>query len=245
MTDGSPSILLSPIDEERFGVRTASASVAGPDAIPQVLADCRSHAVAFLIARCAAQDLTAAQALERAGFRLMDTLVYYERNLAQTPLPAARPAAVRPYRDGEASAVQRAAAEAFRGYFGHYHADPRLNPAQCDAVYSSWAYRACTVPGVADAVLLAECDGALAGLLTVKVREASHGDVGLLGVVPGARRRGVASALLIAGMQWCLANGHALMTISTQVTNTASQRVWVRLGFEPSRAYYTFHKWFD
>jgi hypothetical protein len=34
------------------------------------------------------------------------------------------------------------------------------------------------------------------------------------------------------------------MLISTQITNVAVQKVWTRLGFEPSRSYYTFHKWF-
>ena len=35
------------------------------------------------------------------------------------------------------------------------------------------------------------------------------------------------------------------MVLSTQVTNLAVQKVWSRLGFEPSRSYYTFHLWFD
>lgn len=46
-------------------------------------------------------------------------------------------------------------------------------------------------------------------------------------------------------MQWCLDNSMKEMVVSTQITNLAVQKVWVRLGFEPYRFYYTFHKWFD
>jgi hypothetical protein len=49
----------------------------------------------------------------------------------------------------------------------------------------------------------------------------------------------------MGGMRWCLEKGASRMLIPTQVNNMPSQKVWCRLGFEPSHAQYTFHKWFD
>jgi len=46
-------------------------------------------------------------------------------------------------------------------------------------------------------------------------------------------------------MEWSLSKGVRRMVVSTQVINIAVQKTWVRLGFEPIRGYYTFHKWFD
>jgi hypothetical protein len=35
----------------------------------------------------------------------------------------------------------------------------------------------------------------------------------------------------------------ARMVVSTQITNLAVQKVWVRQGFELTGSYYTFHLW--
>jgi hypothetical protein len=46
-------------------------------------------------------------------------------------------------------------------------------------------------------------------------------------------------------MEWGLKQGFQQMLYSTQITNIAVQKVWVRLGAELDHAYYTFHKWFE
>jgi len=45
-------------------------------------------------------------------------------------------------------------------------------------------------------------------------------------------------------MTWCLAKGAKKMIISTQLKNIPVQKVLVKFGFEISRGYYTYHKWF-
>jgi hypothetical protein len=136
MTPISP-VALSPIDEKRFGIRIARASAITVESLPGVLEFCRQQSVGMLIARCAVADLAAAQAMEREGFLLMDTLVYYARDLRHPPLP--RPSAepiVRPCRPKDEPRVRQIAAEAFRAYLGHYHADPRLDRRLCDEAYA-------------------------------------------------------------------------------------------------------------
>lgn len=239
------SIYLSAIDEERFGIRTARISHVTFDSLSEAISFCRTNHVVFLIARSPVNDLAVAQAMEQEGFALMDTLIYYGFDLVRLSISTATEGiGVRSLSAGEEKTVKALAVDAFRGYLGHYHADPRLDRRQCDEVYVSWAYRACVSREVADEVLVADCDGRLQGFITLKVKSAEEAEGGLLGVASSARGTGVAQALMVHALTWCKTRGLRWMLISTQITNLASQKLWVRLGFEPSHAYYTFHKWF-
>lgn len=245
MTEES-NIRLSAIDEERFGIRTARVESFRRDQLPAIDEFCRFNAVKFLIARCDAGELRTAQAMETQNFLLMDTLVYFAQKIAVATIPAiVEGITVRPVRDDEAELVGALAARAFQGYGGHYHADSRLDRDQCDAVYESWAQRSCLSRAVADGVLIAEQNGRLVGFTSLKIHNPDEGEVPLYGVDPSIQGKGIGRSLITGALRWFEAHGVAKMLISTQVTNVASQKVWVRLGFEPSHAYYTFHKWFD
>lgn len=245
MTAASPFVTLSPLDEARFGVRSARASHVTPGNFDQLLAFCRDQQVSFLVARCQASDLAAAQMMERAGFLIMDTLVYFVRDLLKLPLPNHQPAVtLRAGRESDAPEVGTVATEAFRGYLGHYHADPRLARFQCDESYSSWAFRSCVTREAADRVIVAEQEGQIVGFLTLRLMREGEGEVLLNGVLPSWQRRGIYRSLLIEAMRWSTAHSCERLSISTQLPNIAPQKVWVRLGFEPSHAVYTFHKWF-
>lgn len=246
MSSNLPQLYLSAIDEERFGIPTARAAPVTLDALPSVLDFCRANGVTLLIARCRASELRAAQAMEREGFALMDTLVYYVRNLVKTPIPPdIGKIPVRPIRPGEEDDVKSVTAESFRGYFGHYHADERLDRTKCDEVYTSWALRSCVSRDVADEVLVADLEGSIVGFATLRLNSPVEGEGVLFGVAPSAQGRGLYRSFMIHGMEWCLTKGATRMVVSTQINNIAVQKVWTRVGFEPSHAHYTFHKWFD
>lgn len=243
---GASNIRLSAIDEERFGVRTARVDDATLENLREIEDFCHAHAVKFLIARCDAAPLATAQAMESQGYQLMDTLVYFARPLDGAAIPpVAESLTVRPVRADEADQVAVLASRAFHDYGGHYHADSRLDRDKCDAVYQSWAYRSVSISGVADGVLVAEHEGQIVGFATLKIHSPAEGEVPLYGVDPAIQGQGIGRALITGALHWFAAQGVARMLISTQVTNVASQKVWVRLGFEPSHPYYTFHKWFD
>jgi GNAT superfamily N-acetyltransferase len=246
-TDAVPaSVQLSPLEAERFGIRSARAASVTLETLPEIMHFCRANAVIFLIARCRVEELATVHAMERAGFRLMDTLLYWACNLVKGPIPADDCAVpIRPMRAGEANSVRSIAVEIFRGYFGHYHADPRLDPQQCDAAYVSWAERSCLSKDVAEEVLVAELDGRLVGFITLRRNSAEEGEAVVGGVLPEAQGLGIYRAFQVRSMQWCEARGCTRILGSTQVTNTAVQKVLARLGYEPSYAYYTLHKWFD
>ncbi len=241
-----PLVSLSALDEKRFGVKTAKTSPLRAGDMGRVMDFCAIHRVEFLIARCPSDELKAAQEMERLGFSLMDTLLYYSCDLKKrgVPVDSAGPA-LRTAVPGDGNAVREVAKEAFRGYFGHYHADPRLDRDACDEVYTDWAYNSCISTETADTVLIAESpEGGIAGFATMREKSEGVGEGVLFGVAPEFQGKGIYRRFMTGGMEWCIQRGLGSMVVSTQVTNTAVQKVWVRLGFEPSHSFYTFHKWF-
>jgi len=239
-------VSLSAIDRERFGIVTARDPDFTGETLPATLRFCRENGVQMLVARCAAEDLRAAQGMEEAGGRLMDTLVYYVRALDR-PVPEDRPplTLVRVLRPEDVDAVRRVAAESFRGYFGHYHADPRLDRAKCDETYTSWAERSCVDRAVASKVLVAEHEGRVSGFLTLLERGPEEQEIILNGVDPALQRHGIYRALVLAAVQEARSEGARRLLVSTQLINLGVQKTWTRVGFELARSYYTFHLWLD
>lgn len=242
----SLSISLSDLDQARFGITVARARVITADDVERALVFCHERGAALLIARCPTSELATAQCLEEAGARLMDTLLYYSGEIGKVSTPAdSGNVLVRTLEPGEAEQVEAVAAEAFKEYYGHYHADPRLDRATCDEIYTDWAYRSCLSKEVADEVLVAVLEGEIAGFATLRLVGSEEGEGVLFGVAPAAQGRGVYRSFMLEAVQWFAAMGVKRVLVSTQITNLAVQRVWVRLGFEPAGSYYTFHQWFD
>ncbi len=245
MTD-VPNIQRSMIDEERFGFRTARAIGVKLDHLPAIDEFCRVNGIQFLFARCSAHDLSTVQAMENNGYRLMDTLVNYARRLNPTPLPPITEGlTIRPVRENEAETIGNLGRTIFHAYGGHYHADQRLDRDQCDEVYASWAYRSCIMREVADEVLVAEREGQIAGFLTLRLTSPTTGEGPLFGVSPTQQGHGIGRSLMIGALNWFTEHGAERMIISTQIINLYSQKVWIRLGFEPQEVNYTFHRWYD
>ena len=235
----------SPLDENRFGVRTARAMNLTAHLLPQVMDFCHQHEVQFLITRCSTKDLSAVQAMQRNGFLLMDTMVYFRYDLMCTAVPERRDVDIRFVQGDDTEIVSRIASQAFHEYDGHYHADPRLNRSSCDDLYVDWALRSCTQKDLADEVLVAKLDDEVVGFLTIKLLKNQEADGRLFAVLPQAHGRGIGQALLIEALHWSKLHGLNAMVISTQITNIASQISQVRVGFYPHESFYTFHKWFD
>ncbi len=239
-------IRLSDLDEMRFGIRVAKANDVSAASLDKVLASCRAEDVRLLITRSPVADLGTVHALERQGFLLMDTLVYYSFSYEKLAIPDDRgKTQIRSMKEGEAEIIREVAARSFKGYLGHYHADDRLDDAQCDDVYVDWAYRSASSKDYADDVLVAVADGAILGFATLRMNSPEEGEGVLFGVAPEAQGKGVYRSFMVNGLKWGNQRGAKRMVVSTQVTNGAVQRVWARLGFEYSRGYYTFHRWFD
>jgi GNAT superfamily N-acetyltransferase len=235
----------SQLDSERFGIRVARAQITG-DTLVRAMDFCSAENIDLLIARCPTGDLVAAHEMGRNRFLLMDTLVYYGFDLAKRAIPD-KPCEfdIRPLQPEDQDQVRLVASQAFEGYMGHYHADPRLDRRKCDEGYASWAERSTRLKSAADEVLVAKHHGRVIGFGTLRANTATEVEGLLFGVAPEYQRHGVCRALMIHSLHWSQSRGAERMIISTQITNVSMQKVWCRVGLEPSHSYYTFHKWFD
>lgn len=238
-------IALSSIDKDRFGIVTAKVSIEKDDNIHQLVDWCSKQAVEMLIARCDTADVKSVHAMEAAGFQLMDTLVYFlHKAVSSQAVTMPDGYAWRVGNEHDADLVEACAQLAFKDYFGHYHADPKLRTGDSDLVYSSWARASCLSQQVADAVLLI-CKGEqVAAFLTLKKLAGGSAEIILNGVHPDYQAHGLYTALVRLAKNWCSEHEITQLLVSTQLTNIAPQKVWCRHGFEPRNSIYTFHKWF-
>lgn len=236
---------LSSIDKDRFGVVTAKVSIEKDENITSVVSWCTEHAVEFLIARCDTPEIGLVHRMEEAGFQLMDTLVYFShKSISASPLTLSADYSWRLANEEDADLVESCALMAFKDYFGHYHADPKLSKNDSDLVYSSWARSSCLSQHVADAVLVICKNDQVVAFLTLKKLDGESAEIILNGVNPQHQAHGLYTSLVQLAKNWCLQNGINQLLVSTQITNTAPQKVWCRHGFEPRNSIYTFHKWF-
>jgi ribosomal protein S18 acetylase RimI-like enzyme len=175
---------------------------------------------------------------------LMDTLVYYSLDLTRQDVPVDKGVVlVRPIRIEEEEGMISVARESFRDYFGHYHADPRLDKYKCDEAYTDWA-RKTFASRDSENFLAGEIDGRIVGFGVLRINNPDEGEMFLGGIHPDFQGQGIYHSFLCKAMKWCLSKRAKKMIISTQLKNISVQKVLIKFGFEISRGYYTYHKWF-
>lgn len=239
-------IELNALERARFGVvaahvRDPAASVAALDAAAA------AEGVQMLTLRIDCGDHARIHAAEAGGFRLMDTIVYHERNLSLAPLPVvpAPEVTIRPAQTDDAAAVAEVARASFRDYLGHFHADPRLDSAAADAAYVEWARNGVLRQSDIQPARVLLCGERLAGFLTLRRNSVVEHEIVLNAVHPNFQRRGLYQRLLGDALATAHAAGAVRIIISTQLNNFAVQRAWAKHGFRVTRALHTFHKWYD
>jgi RimJ/RimL family protein N-acetyltransferase len=240
-----PGTRVSQLDSERFGIVAARSDGITAEKVPLALEFCHSQNVQLLIARCRVEDVAAIHGLGKSGFELMDTLVYWKRDLAGSPVVDPGESPVRMLQPGEEAQVEEIARASFRDYSGHYHADPRLDRAACTEVYASWARSLCDQKEPSGFVLAAPGRGGLVGFCGFRRTPRDQGELMLGAVSQAARGAGLYGRLTLAGMFRLQSMGATEFVTSTYLGNWAAQASWVAIGLHPSSAYHTFHRWFD
>ncbi len=240
---------ISELDSRRIGVCVARAPSLTHESLAEANEFCLRHDIDLLIARCRAEDTLSMQCLEADGFRLMDTLVSWRRSLDR-PAPVERSGQengtiVQPIGPADEEMVCRIAAQAFQGYNGHHHTDPRVDQQQASEVYISWAMRCCREPDAADLLLGAWRDGELVGFLALKDLGQGLCTVPLAAVAPQTQGQGVLRSLLAAVVRWLSERDYTAVEYGCVLTNIAAQKALARTGFEMSRSAHTLHKWYD
>jgi RimJ/RimL family protein N-acetyltransferase len=233
----------SPLDSARFAIEVGRLTLAPGDRLDPDRPSFETGPYDLVIARCAADDIASATALEEAGGRLMDVHVTFDRALddADADLdPAEAPTDVATAADApEVSALCRAA---FARSAGHYHADPRLPDDRCAEVYADWGRRMTLDPGVT--VVVERADGAIVGLAAFALDPPAPHARTVLDAV-GADHRGTGTFGRLGRQRLALARRAGADRIRTAVhlQNVAACRTNELLGFEIAAAELTFHAW--
>lgn len=236
------SIEINALESRRFGI--VAARLLDPHAaLEQVNTDASAQNVQMITARVDSSALRRVQQLEADGYRLMDTLVYYARNLS---LPFDKPAlpsgeVVRLATTDDAPAVARVARAAFTDYLGHYHSDPRLSSVAADAAYVEWAENSIARCSARTPALVAISGHRIIAFLTLDLDSA---EIVLNAVHPDENGRGVYGRLIDHAIEIARGAGLAELSVSTQLNNVTVQKAWVRRDFRITRSLYTLHKWF-
>lgn len=226
----------------------ASESRMATSALEQAVDRLRDRGVRHISARVDVADIESIGLLEANGFRLMDSLVtYITRPRKEPPNEVREVGTIRPFRSEDAPPLLEITAEAYRGFRGRFHLDPRIPDERADALYLEWA-KQCLNASMADMVLVSEgTDGRLLGFLAFRRREpvSSVGGVPVFGGGLGACRvdaPGAYAGLIRAGTVW--AHEHeGVAECQTQNHNFPVIRIYETVGAHYVRAEYTLHRW--
>jgi ribosomal-protein-alanine N-acetyltransferase len=150
--------------------------------------------------------------LQRAGFDLVDRIVYFEQSVPSAPLSERSEAAVRPIRGNDLSTLLSLDSCAFEPLWrfdqGHF----------MELLVTSGHST------------IAERSGQAVGYAITDV----VGDTGFVvrvAVHPDAQGEGIGSGLLADALNHCRASGASVVRLNTQESNTASHRLYQRFGF--------------
>jgi len=220
------------------------------ETIAAALDACRARGIRHLSARIDVADAEAIQALEDAGFRMMDALATYIYPLKRpAPAPGKDMGVLRPYQPGDRDQILDITREAYRGFRGRYHLDPHLPRDRSDELYVEWAKKACDGEW-ADVVLITENGkGELHGWASYRQIEpvSTVGGTAIRGGGLGACRRDKPGAYagLLRAATIRIHGGGAVTEMQTQVFNFATIRLYEAVETQFVRADYTLHKWLE
>jgi hypothetical protein len=210
----------------------------------------RERGLRHLSVRIDVADAEAIQALEDAGFRMMDALASYIYPLKQpAPEPGKDMGLLREYRPEDRDQILDITREAYRGFRGRYHLDPHLPQERSDDLYVEWAKKSCDGEW-ADVVLVTENGkGELHGWASYRQIEpvSTVGGTAIRGGGLGACRRDKPGAYagLLRAATIRIHGGGAVTEMQTQVFNFATIRLYEAVETKFVRADYTLHAWLE
>jgi GNAT superfamily N-acetyltransferase len=238
------SIQISEWDTNHFGFKIAQLPYFNDQSyVKQGVQESKFHNVKLLINRCPTDDFKWIHELERRGFQLMDTIVYYILDLVDFYIPETKYQA-RTAVEGDIPAIRSIARDSFKEYHSHFSADRKLDKNKCDEVYELWAVNSFHDKNLADHIVVIEMEGKIAGFNTIKLQDKGKTGEGRLSAIhPFARKKGLYTDLIIHGLKWMCSQGCIKSERSTQITNISSQKTYTKIGYNIERSFYTFHLW--
>jgi ribosomal protein S18 acetylase RimI-like enzyme len=190
-----------------------------------------------LSARVDAREVMTVQALEAAGFQVVDGLLRFAVEVGG-PAPSSGRAVTFSVRDAVPEDIPLLRTLALHAFVhDRFHNDPALAPGVADRLHAAWVENAVR-GGTADGVIVATAGDRIAGFFVLALDHDAQTHFGfaigtllLIGVDEAWRRRGVALALSQAGTAWLAARGARRVEVGTQLANLAAANLYAKAGF--------------
>jgi dTDP-4-amino-4,6-dideoxy-D-galactose acyltransferase len=206
----------------------------------------RSNRVRCLYFLARADDPATIQTAGQHGFGLVDIRFTFEhevmdsRDSIRPGLPAG--ISIRPVQPDDLPGLQAMART------GHtetrFFSDSHFPRQRAEDFYSTWI--TLESQGRAQTVLVAaSAANRPLGYVSCHLDPARReGQIGLAGVSPEVRGRGIGKSLVLAAIDWYRAQGAHKVTVVTQGRNRAAQRLYQQCGFLSRELQLWYHKWY-
>jgi len=225
-----------------FGLRIARFSGAAYGRVEAEAASrfCAEHEIDCLYILIDTAQIDAVHVAEERGSRLVDIRVTLEKTLSPAaPRAVDRFASIRRSTDRDLPQLQRIARHSHRET--RFYADPGFDRERCHGLYETWIEKSCR--GYADAVFVAECEGAAGGYVTCHRESDNTGRIGLIAVAPALRCRGLGNELVRTALEWFASQSLQSARVSTQGRNASALRLFERNDFVTASVHLWFHLW--
>jgi len=240
LTSESGLVTYLPWDSEFFGFPIARANVKNIDSeqLAQINAECAEQDIRclyFLVE----PDTSTTGLLESNGFHWVDLRYTLDADLNSITFES-RHASIRNADVGDVEQLRQIAAGNHTD--SRFYHDGHFPVELCNELYAIWIEKCVRDPK--ELVLVWEEEAIVAGYVTAKVHR-GIGEVGLVGVHPEFRGRGIAGTLTRALLQQLNDLNAEGVIVVTQGRNIAAQRLYQSCGFRSKTMELWYHKWFE
>jgi dTDP-4-amino-4,6-dideoxy-D-galactose acyltransferase len=232
-------------DSDFFGFRIGRVLLEKVDeaSLSEALKWCQEEKIQCLYFAVSIDEGESIRLAEKNGFSLVDVRITFERKLPGTEdeeSPAFSEVVIRPPKDSDLSFLKEIASKVY--FDTRFYQDFHFPRERVDELYRVWIEKSCA--GYADKVFVAEKDGRAMGYITCHLQNPSTGSIGLVGVDPEVKGRGIGRELIFSAIRWFKEKQTGQIQVGTQGRNLSAQRLYQRCGFTTGKAHLWYHKWF-
>jgi len=203
----------------------------------------------YIITRIKASDVALSMALEINGFRIIDGILTFMRDLNQAPPVEENINKNLIVEFGCQDRVEEIIKLAEKMYiYDRFHNDPLIPKERADKLHGVWLDNSCK-KRVVDEVIIGVLNGKLAGFVTCKLHRKLEeitglkvGTIVLVGTSPEFRGQSVAYTLTIESLKWFKRKGIRFVEVGTQISNIPASRLYEKAGFKLINTSLTFRR---
>jgi dTDP-4-amino-4,6-dideoxy-D-galactose acyltransferase len=181
------------------------------------------------------------------GFHLVDIRLSFQRLLKteenlKNVAPSRPPVRLRRASSKDSPALNRLAQSSYP--HSRFAIDPHFPRGRQEKMFQRWATQSIN-GNFDDCVWVAEKGTTFAGFITCRQTHRHHGRIGLVGVAPRFRGKSIGTSLMGQAFQWFQNKGIETVTVVTQGSNIAAQRLYQNCGFRSLSVELWYHRWFN